>query len=195
MAGFFCQTMITDAFFHFRMHILFAILLLGFQVQGNPSSALSKVWEEWKVKHSKNYDNQVGCFFIINAACGGRLSAFWVSVLVSDRDGCQESSLGAERAAGGPTQPGGIGWETQLHPGAQSSGWHGEKVLSFTFQLRLKVQILQSCLSLLMSGNIFSTRRWNWFLFLPAAVQTHSNCAFTLNDLRRWKTGAASYKA
>uniref|UniRef100_H2SK14 Cathepsin S, ortholog 1 n=2 Tax=Takifugu rubripes TaxID=31033 RepID=H2SK14_TAKRU len=45
-------------FFHFRMHFLFAILLLGFQVQGNASSALNKVWEEWKVKHSKRYDNQ-----------------------------------------------------------------------------------------------------------------------------------------
>lgn len=41
-----------------RMLILFAMLLLGFQVQGNASSSLSKVWEEWKVKHSKSYDNQ-----------------------------------------------------------------------------------------------------------------------------------------
>lgn len=42
------------------MHVLFAVLLLGFQVGGDASSALSRMWEEWKSEHSKSYDNQVG---------------------------------------------------------------------------------------------------------------------------------------
>lgn len=42
------------------MYILWAILLLGFLVNGHTSSALNKVWEEWKIKHGKVYDNQVG---------------------------------------------------------------------------------------------------------------------------------------
>uniref|UniRef100_H3CUT5 Cathepsin S, ortholog 1 n=1 Tax=Tetraodon nigroviridis TaxID=99883 RepID=H3CUT5_TETNG len=42
----------------FRMHVLFAVLLLGFQVGGDASSALSRMWEEWKSEHSKSYDNQ-----------------------------------------------------------------------------------------------------------------------------------------
>ncbi|XP_045914083.1 procathepsin L-like isoform X2 [Micropterus dolomieu] len=35
------------------MHILCAVLLLVFLVLGHSSSALNKVWEEWKIKHSK----------------------------------------------------------------------------------------------------------------------------------------------
>lgn len=42
------------------MHILCAVLLLAFLVLGRSSSALNKVWEEWKIKHRKVYENQVG---------------------------------------------------------------------------------------------------------------------------------------
>lgn len=33
--------------------------------------------------------------------------------------------MGEEPAAGGPTQPGGLGWKTQLHDGTQPSVRHG----------------------------------------------------------------------
>lgn len=51
--------------FFFRMYILFAILLLGSGVKRQASASLDRVWEEWKVKHSKSYDNQVGFFFFL----------------------------------------------------------------------------------------------------------------------------------
>ncbi|XP_071356509.1 cathepsin K-like isoform X1 [Trachinotus anak] len=41
-----------------RMHILCVVLLLAFPVLGHSSSALNKMWEEWKIKHHKVYDNQ-----------------------------------------------------------------------------------------------------------------------------------------
>ncbi|XP_071356512.1 cathepsin K-like isoform X3 [Trachinotus anak] len=40
------------------MHILCVVLLLAFPVLGHSSSALNKMWEEWKIKHHKVYDNQ-----------------------------------------------------------------------------------------------------------------------------------------
>ncbi|XP_045914082.1 procathepsin L-like isoform X1 [Micropterus dolomieu] len=45
------------------MHILCAVLLLVFLVLGHSSSALNKVWEEWKIKHSKVYDNHTEIVF------------------------------------------------------------------------------------------------------------------------------------
>lgn len=122
-------------FSHFRMHFLFAILLLGFQVQGNALPALNKVWEEWKVKHSKRYDNQVGfyCHYKCRRLLCGDSIRLWVCMSASDRDGLQEGGVGAQRAAGASTQPGGLGGEARLHPGAQSPGWHGEEAVTFMF--------------------------------------------------------------
>lgn len=74
--------------------------------------------------------------------------------------------MGAQPAAGGPAQPGGLGRETQLHPGAQSSGRHGEEGLWFTPQHRVATPIK--------------------LVPLPpsSCAHTHSHRAFTLGDLR-----------
>ncbi|GAA6230111.1 cathepsin L1-like [Lates japonicus] len=45
------------------MHILHVVLLLDFVVLGHSSSALNKMWEEWKIKHRKVYDNQTEIIF------------------------------------------------------------------------------------------------------------------------------------
>ncbi|XP_070777479.1 cathepsin S, ortholog 1 [Enoplosus armatus] len=45
------------------MHSLCAVLLWAFLVLGHSSSALNKVWEEWKIKHHKVYDNQTEIVF------------------------------------------------------------------------------------------------------------------------------------
>uniref|UniRef100_A0A3B4UE32 Cathepsin S, ortholog 1 n=1 Tax=Seriola dumerili TaxID=41447 RepID=A0A3B4UE32_SERDU len=45
------------------MHILCVVLLLAFLVLGHSSSALNKMWEEWKIKHHRVYDNQTEIIF------------------------------------------------------------------------------------------------------------------------------------
>ncbi|KAM9383903.1 cathepsin S, ortholog 1 [Pholidichthys leucotaenia] len=45
------------------MYILGAMLLFPFVAQGQTSSAYNKMWEEWKLKHSKVYDNQTEIIF------------------------------------------------------------------------------------------------------------------------------------
>ncbi|NXC78880.1 CATS protein, partial [Anhinga anhinga] len=40
------------------MHTLCAVLLLAFVVLACSSPAVNKLWEEWKTKHGKVYDNQ-----------------------------------------------------------------------------------------------------------------------------------------
>lgn len=56
-----CSCNVTgSAFFHYRMHIVCALLLLDCLVLAQSSSALNKMWDEWKIKHRKVYDNQVG---------------------------------------------------------------------------------------------------------------------------------------
>lgn len=42
------------------MHTLCAVLLLAFVVLACSSPVVNKLWEEWKTKHGKVYDNQVG---------------------------------------------------------------------------------------------------------------------------------------
>ncbi|XP_056256223.1 cathepsin S, ortholog 1 isoform X2 [Seriola aureovittata] len=45
------------------MHILCVVLLLAFLVLGHSSSPLNKMWEEWKIKHHRVYDNQTEIIF------------------------------------------------------------------------------------------------------------------------------------
>lgn len=49
-----------------------------------------------------------------------------VSHWLSDGESLPEGSVGEEPALCGPTQPGGLGWETQLHNGTQPSVGPGE---------------------------------------------------------------------
>ena len=52
----YCEVLFSD----YRMHILCALLLLDRLVLARSSPALNKMWDEWKIKHRKVYDNQVG---------------------------------------------------------------------------------------------------------------------------------------
>lgn len=45
------------------MYIFSIVLLLAFLVLGHTSSALNKLWDEWKIKHSKVYNNQSDVIF------------------------------------------------------------------------------------------------------------------------------------
>ncbi|XP_039977369.1 cathepsin S, ortholog 1 [Xiphias gladius] len=45
------------------MHILCVVLLSASLVLGHSSSALNQMWEEWKTKHGKVYDNQTEIIF------------------------------------------------------------------------------------------------------------------------------------
>uniref|UniRef100_A0A671WQI0 Cathepsin S, ortholog 1 n=2 Tax=Sparus aurata TaxID=8175 RepID=A0A671WQI0_SPAAU len=59
-----CSCNVTgSAFFHYRMHIVCALLLLDCLVLAQSSSALNKMWDEWKIKHRKVYDNQTEVVF------------------------------------------------------------------------------------------------------------------------------------
>lgn len=44
----------------FRMYILCVMVLLHGLTCGRTSSAVNKLWQEWKIKHGKSYNNQVG---------------------------------------------------------------------------------------------------------------------------------------
>lgn len=105
-----------------RMYILCVMVLLHCLNCGRTSSAVNKMWQEWKIKHSKSYNNQVGMWtflgILIYLDCTNPLPA---RHLHSDGDLLPESSVGEEPAVGHPTQPGGLGWETQLHDGTQPS--------------------------------------------------------------------------
>lgn len=48
------------------------------------------------------------------------------SLWLPDGEPLPESSVGEEPALGGPTQPGGLSWKTQLHDGTQPSVRPGE---------------------------------------------------------------------
>ncbi|KAI3358072.1 hypothetical protein L3Q82_003084 [Scortum barcoo] len=47
----------------YKMHILRAVLPLAFMVLSSSSSSLNKVWEEWKIEHRKDYDDQTELVF------------------------------------------------------------------------------------------------------------------------------------
>lgn len=67
------------------MHILYAVLLLALLVLCHSSSDLNKVWGEWKTKHRKDYDNQVGlCSFFDMHKHSYCLSDHAVTDFVSD---------------------------------------------------------------------------------------------------------------
>lgn len=106
------------------MHTLCAVLLLAFVVLACSSPAVNKLWEEWKTKHGKVYNNQVGleqtfclCYHIF---WQGLNETAWICV--SDQDRLQEGSMGEERALGVETQPGSLGGEAQLHAGTEPPG-------------------------------------------------------------------------
>lgn len=108
----------------FRMHILSAMVLLHCLVCCNASSALNKMWQEWRIKHGKSYGNQVG----LSTTLGIYLPATDQPVRRSlpDGDSLPESSVGEEPALCGPTQPGGFSWKARLHDGTQPSVRPGE---------------------------------------------------------------------
>lgn len=51
-------------FFFFRLHVFF-VVLLQFVVVTHSSAAINTTWEEWKMKHSKVYDNEVQEVFCV----------------------------------------------------------------------------------------------------------------------------------
>lgn len=112
------------------MHIFSAVLPLALLVLCYSSSDLNMVWGEWKIKHRKDYDNQVGlCPFIDMHIHTYWLSDHAVTDFVLDWDCTQESSMGEEHAAGSETQSRGFWRKTELHTGAKPPGWHGETLL------------------------------------------------------------------
>lgn len=122
-----------------RMRFVFAVVLLGLQVQGNAPSALSKVWEEWTVKHSKSYDNQVGWFLSSQVEGGDRLVE-WVCWF--------QTEMAVRRAA----------WErnVQLVLHHNLEAWAGKR--SFTLELNHLADMVRRALHL--HPSVVSKCRW-----------------------------------